>query len=208
MTLSREPRLNIAAWAAESVVNGPGKRFVLWLQGCPLHCPVCINPDYIPQVSRKHLSVSETAAYILSIPNLEGITYSGGEPTLQAEALALLNDKLRMAGLTIVSYSGYTLADLQKRPESAIAAFLDGLDILIDGPYQQTDAASLPWRGSRNQQIHFLTPTYQHLAEMVKQEKRHIELIAGEEQWFMTGTWTKTFWTRLQKVLAEGEENG
>jgi anaerobic ribonucleoside-triphosphate reductase activating protein len=197
-----DPLLNLAAWAERSTVNGPGERFVLWVQGCPLRCPGCINPDFLTFISKQEIPVSRAATRILSTPGIEGVTYSGGEPTSQAVALAALGRLLKREGLTVVSYSGFTLAELRARGDPAIEAFLVELDILIDGPYLAAQAAALPWRGSANQQVHFLSPAYAHLAAAVQRPERQIELIAGENQWLMTGTWEAELRRRLETALA------
>jgi organic radical activating enzyme len=93
-------------------------------------------------------------------PEHEGISFSGGEPFLQASALALLAREVRRSGRSVVSYSGFTLQELQSGEVPDAAALLSELDILIDGPFVPAQAATLPWRGSSNQQIHFLTDRY------------------------------------------------
>ena len=95
-----QPRLNLGAIQERSAVNGPGERFVLWLQGCPLRCPGCCNPEFQPLVPRHLLVVEELAGRILAVPGIEGVTYSGGEPTVQARGLACLSERLRPAGLS------------------------------------------------------------------------------------------------------------
>lgn len=181
--------LRLGAWAERSVVNGPGERFVLWVQGCPLHCLGCINPEFWPFGGGKEIAVTDLAARIVATPGIEGVTYTGGEPTCQAKPLAVLSRILRSHGLTILSYSGYTLADLQVASDPAVQELLGELDILIDGPYVSDQAVALPWRGSRNQQVHFLSSVYRHLAEASMQPERHIELISDSNQWLLTGTW-------------------
>jgi len=58
------------------------------------------------------------AERILRTPGIEGVTYSGGEPMIQAEPLYTLSQILRSQGLSILCYTGYTLTELQtkKRP--------------------------------------------------------------------------------------------
>jgi anaerobic ribonucleoside-triphosphate reductase activating protein len=193
--------LNVGAWEAHSVVNGPGERFVLWLQGCPLRCPGCFNQEFLPFVERYLLTVEELATRILSTPGIEGVTYTGGEPTVQAQGLVLLSERLREAGLSIVSYTGYNLETLQARNAPWLDRFLSSLDILIDGPYVREQAASLLWRGSRNQRIHFLSETYQHLAEQVDELPAEVELSVGQGSFTTTGTWPEGFLERLEEIL-------
>jgi anaerobic ribonucleoside-triphosphate reductase activating protein len=124
-------------------LTGPGERFVLWLQGCPILCPGCFNEDLLPFVQRHIIDVAEMAATILGVAGIEGVTYSGGEPTGQAQGLALLSERLRAAGLTVVCYTGYTLEALQARDDSWINRLLSYVDILIDGPFVRDKAANL-----------------------------------------------------------------
>ena len=104
--------LNLGAWQERSVVNGPGERFVLWLQGCPLRCPGCFNEEFLPHIERHLIEIDEMLTWVLDVSGIEGITYTGGEPFEQAQGLALLSKQLQAAGLTVVCYTGYTLERL------------------------------------------------------------------------------------------------
>ena len=89
-------------------------------------------------------------------PLLSGVTFSGGEPFCQAQALAQLGKKIHAMGKNIVTYSGYTLERLREMAmtQSDIAALLEETDILIDGPYIEAERdLELLFRGSRNQRI-------------------------------------------------------
>jgi anaerobic ribonucleoside-triphosphate reductase activating protein len=138
---------------------------------------------------------------ILTVQGIEGVTYTGGEPTVQACGLALLSERLRTAGLTVVSYTGYTLEALRARNDPWIERFLASVDILIDGPFVQAKAANLLWRGSRNQRIHFLSDTYRHLAEQVDQDPAQVEFAIDQECFLTTGTWPQGFLERLKEIL-------
>ena len=193
--------LNIAAWAEQSVANGPGERFVLWVQGCPLHCPSCFNEEYMPFVQRQRMSVDEAAAMILGTPGIEGVTYSGGEPMAQPKGLYHLGRLIKGRGLTLVCYSGYTLDELEAMRNPWVPRLLSCIDILIDGRYEQAQRASLPWRGSRNQRVHFLTNTYRHLEAQVNQAHQELEFIVGKDGFVSTGIFSADFVKRLEEVL-------
>ncbi|MCL6533667.1 MAG: radical SAM protein [Armatimonadetes bacterium] len=193
--------LNLGTWQERSAVNGPGERFVLWVQGCPLRCPGCINPEFLPFTEGIRISVAQMVEKILAVPNIEGVTYSGGEPTAQAKALALLSEQLRKAGLSVVCYSGFTLEQLKARRNPWIKRLLNSIDILIDGPYIRDQAANLLWRGSRNQQIHFLTERYRHLAEVVQEAPAEVEFCIGNEGFVASGNLPKELIRRLQEAL-------
>lgn len=193
--------LNIAKWSNNSVVNGPGARYVIWVQGCPILCPGCINPDLQPFIPAHKFTVEELSVNILNTDGIEGITISGGEPTCQAENLVPLFKIIRAHGLSIMCYSGYRLDELRSSKKSSIQEILTMIDILIDGPYMDEQADGLPWRGSRNQQVHFLSERYADLASKIDQSKSLVEIKAGNFSWSMTGIWQNEFGARLEKEL-------
>jgi anaerobic ribonucleoside-triphosphate reductase activating protein len=168
--------VNIGQWLPQSRVNGPGLRFVIWFQGCSLQCPGCCNLEFQSHVPQHLFTIQELYEMIVRTPNIEGVTYSGGESFEQAEGAYLLSQLVRQAGLTVVAYSGYTYEDLCRRNDPAINGLLSQLDILIDGPFDAAQAASLLWRGSRNQRVHFLTGRYQTYANEVDREGVELEV--------------------------------
>ncbi|MGD1852633.1 MAG: 4Fe-4S single cluster domain-containing protein [Leptolyngbyaceae cyanobacterium] len=148
--------LNIMGYVNRSEVNGPGRRAVVWVQGCLRQCPGCFNPDSWSVEPNQIVSIDELVKRILDEPENEGVTFSGGEPFLQASTLAEVAKRVKVHGLNVMSFSGFTLADLSK--ESAPAgsqALLEQLDILIDGPYVESLAIHQPTSpvSSRNQQV-------------------------------------------------------
>lgn len=151
-------RLNLAHTVARSAVNGPGERYVLWVQGCPLACPGCWNPDTWAFEGRDLRSVDDLAASILATEGIEGVTFTGGEPFAQARPLTALAARVREAGLSVFVFTGYDLDELT-RPEQL--GLLAVSDVLVAGRYLEVERASgLPWRGSANQRVHFLSDRY------------------------------------------------
>ncbi|BCL35066.1 4Fe-4S single cluster domain-containing protein [Nostoc sp. MS1] len=155
--------LNIMGYIDESEVNGPGCRAVVWVQGCPRECPGCFNPDSWPFEVNQLVSVDSLVEQILSKPQNQGVTFSGGEPFYQATALAELARKLKAAGLNVMSFTGFTLKQLQS--ESAppgSQALLEQLDILIDGPFVESLAINSPDSpvSSRNQKVRVFNPAF------------------------------------------------
>lgn len=147
-----------------SHVLGPGLRAVLWLQGCPRHCPGCLVPESWPASAGQDSTIEEMAEWVLSCPDVEGLTLSGGEPMLQAEAAVALIDLLRQQrDLGVMGYTGFLLEELQRRGTPAQRALLDRLDLLVDGPYVQEQHADLLWRGSSNQRLLALSERYRGL---------------------------------------------
>ncbi|MBW4676626.1 MAG: radical SAM protein [Desmonostoc geniculatum HA4340-LM1] len=149
--------LNIMGYVDESEVNGPGCRAVIWVQGCPRECPGCFNPDSWLFEANQLVAVDTLAENILSNPRNTGVTFSGGEPFWQAPTLASLARKIKAVGLNVMSFTGFTLKQLQS--ESAPPGsqeLLEQLDILIDGPFVQSLAINSPTSpvSSSNQRIH------------------------------------------------------
>ncbi|MEW6426068.1 MAG: anaerobic ribonucleoside-triphosphate reductase activating protein [Bacillota bacterium] len=148
--------VKVAGVAKESVVDGPGLRFVVFAQGCPHHCPGCQNPDTWDPAGGTEVAVAELLEQIKANPLLKGITLSGGEPFWQAAALARLAGAARERGLDVVTYTGYTWERLVElaRTGPEIKQLIEASDYIVDGPYveAQRDLA-LPFRGSRNQRI-------------------------------------------------------
>jgi len=120
------------------------------------------------------------------VKSIEGITYSGGEPFMQCKALVPLNEILINQGLSIASYSGFTLDELHQSPDPSVKKFLSQLDILIDGKFQQKNKANLLWRGSNNQHVHFLTEKYKEYEKLIN-SGGEIELIIGNDEITYTG---------------------
>ena len=150
--------LNLAHTLSCSTVNGPGERFTLWVQGCPFKCPGCWNPDTWAFVPRELRNVEDLAAEILSTQGIEGVTFTGGEPFSQARALALLAVRVQAAGLSVFAFTGYELEELILPEHHEL---LSVTDILVTGRYLQAlHTTDLVWRGSSNQQVHFITGRY------------------------------------------------
>ncbi|BAY45661.1 anaerobic ribonucleoside-triphosphate reductase activating protein [Scytonema sp. HK-05] len=153
--------LNIMGYIDESEVNGPGCRAVVWVQGCLRECPGCFNTESWSFEMNQLISVDNLAEKILSNPRNQGVTFSGGEPFWQAPALAALARKVKAGGLNVMSFSGFTLEQLQSQyPPAGAQDLLEQLDILIDGPYIQSLAINSPDSpvSSSNQRVHVFNP--------------------------------------------------
>ena len=107
--------LNLAGFLARSEVNGPGIRAVVWVQGCPIHCEGCFNPQSWSFSPAHVVAVDDLAKQILTLDEIDGVTFSGGEPFAQAAALADLGNQLKCAGLSIVTYTGYTHDEILRK---------------------------------------------------------------------------------------------
>jgi anaerobic ribonucleoside-triphosphate reductase activating protein len=145
-------------------VLGPGRRAVIWVQGCPLRCPGCIVPESWDPAGGEALAGATLADWILAQPDIEGLTFSGGEPFQQAAGLVELIDAVQeQRALTVMCYTGYTLGEIQQRGDTEMLALLSRLDLLVDGPYVRAQHADLRWRASRNQRLIALTDRYRTL---------------------------------------------
>ena len=128
------------------------------------------------------MQVSRLAEEFIALQGIEGLTFSGGEPMMQAAALTELVDQVRAChDLSIVCYSGFPLEYLRRNGTPTQHELIKRLDILIDGPYLRRRHTDLRWRGSDNQQVHFLSPRYRHLAQVVQERGSWIEFEMDEE---------------------------
>jgi anaerobic ribonucleoside-triphosphate reductase activating protein len=126
-------------------------------------CASCFNPESWSFEIKELVSIDTLAERIISNPNNEGVTFSGGEPFWQAPALASLAKQVKAAGLNVMSFTGFTLEQLQNEYAPAGAAdLLAQLDILIDGPYVESLAIHAPDSpvSSKNQRVHILNPAF------------------------------------------------
>ena len=151
--------LQIASIVPSTEAEGPGKRFALWFQGCPLRCPGCCNPEYLPFKGGQALALSDVLGQIP--PGVEGITLLGGEPFAHAEGAAALAREAQSLGLSVMVFTGYLREDLEAKSNLTTAELLATTDILVDGPFErERPDTQRRWIGSTNQRIHFLTPRY------------------------------------------------
>ena len=157
--------------------EGPGLRAAVWVQGCPNHCRGCMTPETWSFTDGYDMEATALAEEILATPGLEGVTFAGGEPFAQAAALAALAAPLRAAGLGVITFTGFTLAALKARKDSATEALLAATDLLIDGPYSEALACTdKPWVGSSNQQYHHLTDRYRESVAAYEKKKNKLEI--------------------------------
>ncbi len=174
------PWLNLAHWLDCTEVEGPGRRFALWVQGCHIRCPGCCNPHMLEFVPRHLVPAERVAEWILHAHrrwNLEGVTFLGGEPMLQAKGLALVAERSRRAGLSVMVFTGFTLEYLGGCSLPGVKQLLAVTDLLVDGPYlAHCPETKRHWVGSTNQRFHFLTDRYQPGLEYDPRFARGIEL--------------------------------
>ena len=156
--------LRIAQIVPCTEAEGPGERFALWFQGCPLRCPGCCNPEMLSFEGGTAMALSEVVALIERAAHendIEGVTLLGGEPLSHAAGAAALARAVRRRGLTVMVFSGYTLEEARRLSDPAVAELLALTDILVDGPYvREQPETRRRWIGSANQRVHFLSERY------------------------------------------------
>ena len=149
--------LKLAGIAAESIVDGPGFRYVLFVQGCPHHCKGCQNPQTWSFTEGGYDTPVENIMKAVKENNLiTGVTLSGGEPFTQAKALTVLAKEIRNEGLDVMAFSGWTFEELKEgaNEENGWMDLLRELSLLIDGRFiEEQLTLNLRFRGSKNQRI-------------------------------------------------------
>ena len=152
-----------------SEIYGPGIRSVIWVQGCTLACKGCWNTQYWSPQGGIEVEVSQILAELDALKGIEGITLLGGEPLQQAEATLALIEGCKQRGLSIFLYTGYDPSEF----DDTMQACFDASDIAVTGRYvQELRDTTLRWRGSRNQQVHFISDFYD---ASVLQEQTEVE---------------------------------
>lgn len=146
--------IRIASTVNDSIVDGPGLRFVIFTQGCFFACYKCQNLATWDPQGGILIEMDELVNKWRKNPLIEGITLSGGDPLLQAEASLYLLRKAHETGLNVTLYTGDIYENLLTTKKESVKRILEEVDYLIDGPYidEQQDLTRL-YRGSRNQRI-------------------------------------------------------
>lgn len=158
-------------------VEGPGTRYCIWVQGCSRHCKGCQAVHTWSHNEGKLIDTKLIISDILAQGNIEGVTFLGGEPFEQAEALGEIAHSVKNSGLGIVCFTGDLLEELKHNPANRI--LLDNIDLLIDGAFEIDKLDySRPWCGSSNQRYHFLTNRYSE--EILTEYKNKIEINIAE----------------------------
>ena len=145
-------KIKIAGIVEESIVDGPGIRFVIFTQGCPHKCVECHNPQTHDFNMGRYENIDKLAKKIDENPLLSGITLSGGEPFLQPLELVKLIEKIKNKNLNVITYTGFTYEQLIQSKNKNVLELLNKTDILIDGKFiLELKDENLMFRGSSNQ---------------------------------------------------------
>lgn len=143
-------KIRIAGIEPESLVDGEGVRFAIFMQGCLRRCKGCHNPQAQALGGGRLVDTEEIVSAIKSNPLLDGITLTGGEPFLQIDAVKTLARAAKALGLNVWCYTGFTFEEIPPH-------WLEYIDVLVDGAYiENLRDLNLKFCGSSNQRIIYL----------------------------------------------------
>lgn len=152
--MDKKNELRIAGVVRESIVDGPGFRYTLFVQGCPHHCEGCHNPQTHSFEGGQVVTIDRVLESVLENPLLDGVTFSGGEPFMQPEALYNLAVKLKENGLNVICYTGFLFEKLLEMNEENpyILKLISQCDYLFDGKFEiENKTYAKTFVGSSNQ---------------------------------------------------------
>ncbi len=140
----------------DSIVDGEGIRSVIWFQGCSHDCPGCHNPETHDFKAGTEVALDDVKKQIDELEFQEGVTFSGGDPMMQIEALEELAKYVKEKGMDVWCYTGYTfdeVMELAKQNPHYMNA-LKYIDVLVDGRFvMDLKSFDVEFRGSSNQRI-------------------------------------------------------
>jgi anaerobic ribonucleoside-triphosphate reductase activating protein len=153
--------MRLSGITPESLVDGPGLRYVIFTQGCLHCCPHCHNSQSWDISGGKEYSVKQIIRLLKRQKKTKrGVTFSGGEPFLQASELAEVALAAHQMGWDVVTYTGYTYEQLLEDNNDGVKALVSLTDLLVDGKYiHELRSIRLQFRGSSNQRIIDMTKT-------------------------------------------------
>lgn len=145
-------KLRISGLVNDSIVDGPGLRYTVFTQGCPHKCEGCHNPQTHSLKGGKKIKIKNIIKEIDANLLLYGVTFSGGEPFVQAKALLPLAKHIKEKGLELACYTGYVFEKLISGEIPYAKELLQYVDILIDGRFVLSQRSlNLKFKGSKNQ---------------------------------------------------------
>ena len=168
-------KFNVAAINCCTETEGPYKRLTIWFQGCDIHCKGCCNPDYQAFVARNLMTLDELVSVIKDAKEkygIEGVTYSGGEPTLQ-QSLPELTKAIHDLNLGVISFTGHLYEQ--------VADQLSGCDMVLDGAFDESKLETKrKILGSTNQRVLCLTERYHNSTDWFNESSgKFLEINVG-----------------------------
>ena len=149
-------RLAVKNIQSDSIVDGEGIRSVVWFQGCSHDCKECQNPETWDFNGGYEVSLDDVKKQIRELEYQKGVTFSGGDPMMQIEALAELTKYVHECNMDVWVYTGYTFEELMKLAEKnpVYIDALNNIDALVDGRFVlELKSFDVKFRGSSNQRI-------------------------------------------------------
>lgn len=175
-------KFNVAYIKLLTKIEGPFNRCCIWFQGCNINCKGCCNKDLQPLIPKHIVTLEELVNIVKEAKDkydIEGITLSGGEPSLQAN-LKDFNNEIHKIGLGIIMFSGKNIDCIGKD-------LVNSVDLLIDGPFIESmlDTNRL-LIGSKNKHLSFITDRYVN-NEVYFYNNNSIEEVTVEDYIFING---------------------
>ena len=162
-----------------SRVNGPGLRLAIYFQGCNFKCTGCINPQTHDSNMGTIYDINEIFKLILNqSPIIEGVTFTGGEPLLQKEALFSLNSYARALGLTSILSTGFEEWEL-KQDYKVFSRLSQEFDVIIAGRYHHSERIAKGFVGSKNKKIYCFSQIYTEF-DILNKPNVEIEIFNGK----------------------------
>ena len=207
--------VNVHKILYHTTAEGFGHRACIWFQGCSRHCKGCMAKDTWDAecgIKMDTESILQRIFLEASIPGvvfadreqsknmvgIEGVTFLGGEPFEQPEALLELTSRVKEKELSVMVFTGYTIEQLQTLGNPTINRCLKNIDLLIDGAYiEEKRDLSRPWTGSSNQRYLFLTNRYSE--EDLRLQKNRVEIRVSKD-----GKITINGMADFEKVVSKG----
>ena len=178
-----EIKFNIAQINLCTELEGPFKRMAIWFQGCNLSCKGCCNPE-LQDFKKKHiLSIEEIikiAKDSVDKYTIEGVTFLGGEPTLQKN-IDILATELRKLSLGIILFTGFKISQLKKDIVSSV-------DLIVDGRFE-IDKIDKKRNliGSTNQKLNVITKRYQKSLKWFNERRNKVVDVNIKDGFYITG---------------------
>lgn len=175
-------KFNVAYIKLSTKTEGPYNRCCIWFQGCNIKCKGCCNKDLQPLIPNHIVTLEELVNIVKEAKDkfdIEGITLSGGEPSLQS-GLVCFNDKIHKLGLGIIMFSGKDKSELNSE-------LVESVDLLIDGPFIENRIDNKRvLLGSKNKNLSFITDRYKKDEEYFN-NSISIEEVTAEDYIFING---------------------
>lgn len=155
--------IRISGIIEDSIVDGEGLRYVVFLQGCKHACHGCQNMHTWDFNGGNEIDTTEVYQAVLDNKLLSGLTLSGGDPFFQASNLLHLCKALKEKGVNIWAYTGFSFDDFlnfrkgckcDEKVEAPMIELLNYIDVVVDGKFiESLKTLEKPYAGSSNQRI-------------------------------------------------------